>query len=625
MINKLRIGHRLLLLIGMQAAVLMAMGSAAMVFRTYATGTVSTLNQYVQEQVKLSHVLDAVRTDLFGTITEIGRGTITWKQAREELATASTQFNHAWTNLSKEEQGRIDPELKESVAAVRTVFSDISRILESENRSHLALYALNDLEPGTAPFINALKERVVRQKEESESAFQGSLSQERLMFVVAFVMFVLGLMMTAALSLVIYRSIAGPVSRIGGTVQRVSAGDHYARTGIVGRDELSELAQAFDILLEDKVTSLVTAQEESERLNHSVIKLLEAVAQLSERDLTVKVPVTEDVTGPVADALNVLTDETSKVLHGVRLISHSVSEASNRVKAQSDNVIKVAATEQVEIDKTASELASASDAMTRIAKLAQACYAAADKAIKTTAKAHETVASTVTGINSTRDTIRETEKRIKRLGERSQEISGVVNIINSIAERTHILALNASMHAASAGEAGRGFAVVADEVQRLAENAREATAQIASLVSNIQAETSDTVNTMNEAIHQVVAGSNLAEEAGDNMQQTQKTTAELVEMVRTIATTSKAQAQGSFELRKRADSIQKSSKQTAAQLTEQTQYTLQLVEAAQRLVESVKVFKLPDADSEAQRLKGAPVIDHVVEIPGATKIATANA
>ena len=110
--------------------------------------------------------------------------------------------------------------------------------------------------------------------------------------------------------------------------------------------------------------------------------------------------------------------------------------------------------EREEVEKTTTELAEAAHAMNHIAELAQACNIAADNAIKSTQTALDTVTSTVTGINSTRDTIRETEKRIKRLGERSQEINGVVNIINTIAERTHILALNASMHAASAGEAG---------------------------------------------------------------------------------------------------------------------------------------------------------------------------
>ncbi len=620
MLSKLRIGHRLLLLIGVQAALLLAMGAAALVFRGYATGTIVTLNQHVQDQVKLSQVTDAIRSDMLGTINGISRGTITWKQAREGLARANTEFNKAWSAL-----GGHDAALTKSVIGFRQVFADLGNILASENRANLSLYLLNDLDPNIAPFVSSLRERVSRQHQESEVAFQESVSEEQVMFLIAFAMFVLSMLLTSGLSFMVFRSISTPIAKIGFTVRQVAAGDHYARTGLAGRDELSELAQAFDSLLEDKVSGLVSAQEDSERINESVINLLEAVAQLSQRDLTVKVPVTEDITGPVADALNLLTDETSKVLQGVRHISQSVSEASNRVRTQSENVIKVAANEQAEIDKTAVKLASASDAMARIAKLAQACYAVADKAIKTTGKAHQTVAGTVAGINNTRDTIRETEKRIKRLGERSQEISGVVNLINSIAERTHILALNASMHAASAGEAGRGFAVVADEVQRLAENAREATGQIATLVSNIQAETADTVNTMNEAIRQVVEGSGLAEEAGEQMQVTQKTTAELVEMVRTIAASSKAQAQGSSELRKHAGSIQQSSRQTAEQLTEQTQYTLQLVDAAQRLIESVKVFKLPGPGSDTQAFQSEPVLDQVIDMPPGTDIAMANA
>ena len=231
--------------------------------------------------------------------------------------------------------------------------------------------------------------------------------------------------------------------------------------------------------------------------------------------------------------------------------------------------------------------------MQQIAQLAQTCNAAAETAIKTTQAALQTVTGTVNGINSTRDTIRETEKRIKRLGERSQEISGVVNLINTIAERTHILALNASMHAASAGEAGRGFAVVADEVQRLAENAREATSQIATLVSNIQTETADTVTAMNTAISQVVDGSRLAEQAGDQMKRTQETTSELVDAVQEIAARSQEQARISTQLVDRAHQIQEGTRKTSQQLQEQTIQTTNLVEYAKNLLNSVRVFRLP--------------------------------
>ena len=200
---------------------------------------------------------------------------------------------------------------------------------------------------------------------------------------------------------------------------------------------------------------------------------------------------------------------------------------------------------------------------------------------------------TIEGINLIRDTIRETEKRIKRLGERSQEIGGVVSLINNIAERTHILALNASMHAASAGEAGRGFAVVANEVQRLAENSREATADIASLVNNIQVETADTVVTMNEVISRVVSGTALAEQAGSEMKETRETTAKLVNLVEQIASDSLNQAKLSKVLREDHDAIEDSSTQTYENLDAQMGNTKSLVNLSTRLLESVGVFTLP--------------------------------
>jgi len=323
-----------------------------------------------------------------------------------------------------------------------------------------------------------------------------------------------------------------------------------------------------------------------------VLTLLQSVAKLAQRDLTVRVPVAEDTTGVVSDALNQLTNETRKVLEEVTGLSADVASASAKVKEQSDSVMAVAAAERLEIERATLELAGAAQAMSNIAELARQSNAAADVAIQSTQAALETVSDTVGGIASTRDTIRETERRIKRLGERSQEISGVVNLINTIAERTHILALNASMHAASAGEAGRGFAVVADEVQRLAENARQATSQIATLVNNIQVETAETVTAMNTAISQVVEGSKLAEQAGEQMRRTRDATAGLVEQVRQIASTSQAQAKASTELVHSAEGIRRSTQKTSEQLEVQTQHTNNLLEYAKSLLATVRVFKL---------------------------------
>ena len=209
--------------------------------------------------------------------------------------------------------------------------------------------------------------------------------------------------------------------------------------------------------------------------------------------------------------------------------------------------------------------------MNQIARQAKASNEVAERASTSTREALETVTRTADGMNEIRETISETEKRIKRLGERSQEINGVVEIINNIAERTHILALNASMQAAAAGDAGRGFAVVADEVQRLAE----------------------TMATMNKAIEQVVEGSELAQASGVQMQSTQATTDELASAVAQIAKHSLVQAHVSNTLREQSEKVQKSTQETNAELKQQADQTGSLVQFSKQLVESVSVFKLP--------------------------------
>jgi methyl-accepting chemotaxis protein len=277
----------------------------------------------------------------------------------------------------------------------------------------------------------------------------------------------------------------------------------------------------------------------------------------------------------------------------VRRITEDVETASRQIKIQGDNVAKVAEAEREIVDSTMEELAAAAEAMNKIAEVAQSCNEIATQATQTTKTALITVTGTVDGIGEIRETIHETEKRIKRLGERAQEISSIVDIINNIAERTHVLALNASMQAAAAGEAGRGFSVVADEVQRLAESSRNATSQISALVKNIQVETNDTIATMDKTIGQVIEGSQLAEQAGEQMKDTQNTTANLVQVVEQIAMASKQQAQISNDLRERAAAIQESTLVTAKQLDEQTEQTDNLVESSKELMESIRVFKLP--------------------------------
>lgn len=405
----------------------------------------------------------------------------------------------------------------------------------------------------------------------------------------------IGLALAISIAVMIAHGIAAPLSHLSDVAMRVGAGEKTLRAQIPTYDEIGSFARQFDLLLDLQVEAKEKTDADNQGLNTSVLRLLEAVAKLAERNLTIRVPVAEDVTGSVSDAINLMTEEISKVLGQVVGVAQGVAGASKEVRQQADSAMNVALDDKIKVEQAARELQQAAETMTEISRLALASNESAAKAFATTEQAQETVLGTVAGIASIRDTIRETEKRIKRLGERSQEIGGVVSLINNIAERTHILALNASMHAASAGEAGRGFAVVANEVQRLAESARAATGQIAGLVNSIQAETSDTVNTMNDTITRVVEGTQLAERAGVEMGNTREVTSELVGYVKRIGESSKQQVNVARRLVERATELQASAQITYNSMQNQAASTVALADYSERLIESVSVFTLPES------------------------------
>ncbi len=595
--RNLKIGTRLFMLLVIPLVVLSIISVNAYTGFLVTNKAVTEIGGQARQTSFLSNFIGTIQSGLLEPVNGVYLGTLTWEEASQQLASAMPQMERIWSdylaNVPEATRETIQDTLGSDIQNLVKAFEESQNLVKKRDRNQLGLYLANDLPGLTAPFFNAMQAQTDAAQEQANKALQETRETNNRFLTLLIALGVAGVVLVGLLGAYIYQSISTPLRRLTDTVREVAAGDFEVRAAVTGGDELAALGQAFDQLLDEKLTTLVKAEQENENLNNSIIALLQAVSQLSQKDLTIKVPVTEDVTGPVADALNLLTSETASVLQGVTQISEQVATVSDKVKSQSDTVIAVADTERQAVEQTAADLATAADTMKQIAELAQTCNAAAETAIKTTQTALQTVTSTVSGINSTRDTIRETEKRIKRLGERSQEISGVVNLINTIAERTHILALNASMHAASAGEAGRGFAVVAGEVQRLAENAREATSQIATLVSNIQIETADTVNAMNAAISQVVDGSRLAEQAGDQMKRTQETTAELVAAVQQIASRSQEQARVSGELLDRAQQIRESTRQTSQQLQEQTIQTTNLVEYARGLLNSVRVFRLP--------------------------------
>ena len=426
-------------------------------------------------------------------------------------------------------------------------------------------------------------------------AAQTQAGEQSQMIVAVFIVMVSVIVSATAIGVYfLYKSIVFPMTHIQSVIRRINRGKLKARVKMLENDELGDLGRAFNQLLDERIQNLEEQSLENERLNNSIISLIRAVGTIARKDLTIKVPVSADITGTVSDAINLLTSETAKTLSQVKNISAEVDKVADVLQNQSDIVVRVAEDERRQVIATAKALETSARAMNDIASKAGDADDLAKGAIDNTAAARSAVEQAVASIMAIRETISETEKRIKRLGDRSQEVSGIVSLINTIAERTHILALNASMHAASAGEAGKGFAVVADEVQRLAENAREATADISSMVNNIRVETSDTVTIMNKLISEVAAGTQTAELAGKRMNDTDKATTELVKLVGVMAESAARQAEMTNRVRDRAMIIRNFTEKTGSQIIQQKAYTERLKGHSASLVEQVSLFKLPD-------------------------------
>ncbi len=595
-LTNFRIGTRLIMLIGVLLVMLVSVGVAAVFGLNAARITTAQLNDNVTRVLQLQTLVQILQGELITTANRVNAGVITWEEGRQTLDAGERALDAAWdeyfAGLNTREQADAIDTLGNPRDDVRQAMSELRFIFNAEQRTTLELFVINDLEPMTRPFLQGLLAETTEQQQLSQQVLETSVARNQLFLYINGGIAVAAFVLAAVLGWLVYRSISSPIKRLSETVSRVAAGDYEVRSGIDTGDEVGALSRAFDHLLEDKVQTLARTEQENEQLNNSVIAVLHAVSRLSQRDLTVKVPVTEDVAGPVADAINQMVQETSEVLKEVRRIAGQVEEASGKVHDKAEIVNDVARLQQEVVERTAIQLDAASERLAEIAQLAERCNTIAQQTLTTTHTAAGTVSETLAGMNDIRETIQTTGKRIKRLGERSQEINSVVDMINSIAERTTVLALNASMQAAAAGEAGRGFAVVADEVQRLAESSRNATGQIAALVKNIQVETNDSIAHVEQTISKVVEETALAEIAGQKMSETERITQELVDAVRQIAAHSEEQSRIAIELRDQARGIQQQTRETGQQLSEQLVQTDNLASYSRQLLESVRVFKL---------------------------------
>jgi len=275
--------------------------------------------------------------------------------------------------------------------------------------------------------------------------------------------------------------------------------------------------------------------EELDRQNkanqNAILQLLDEIENVKDGDLTAKARVTEEITGAIADSINSTIDELRRLVEGVNTAAQQVTTATADAQTVSNQLLKAAQAQATKIQGTGESAVAMAQSMTNVSKSANDSVKVAQNSLSVAEKGAQAVQNAIRGMNDIRDQIQETSKRIKRLGESSQEIGEIVQLISDITEQTNVLALNAAIQAASAGEAGRGFTVVAEEVQRLAERSAEATKHIAAIVKSIQGDTQDAIEAMERSTRGVVEGTRTADEADKALREIEKVSNQLAELI----------------------------------------------------------------------------------------------
>ncbi len=337
-------------------------------------------------------------------------------------------------------------------------------------------------------------------------------------------------------------------------------------------------------------------EQEAKRVNDAnqaaILRLMNELQSVAEGDLTQEATVTEDITGAIADSVNYTVEELRSLVGNVQNTATRVAQTTAAVEGTSTELL-AASTEQLrEIRETGQSVLEMAGRINQVSSQAQESATVARQSLVATQSGLSAVQNAIGGMNSIRDQIQDTSKRIKRLGESSQEIGEITELISDITEQTNVLALNAAIQAASAGEAGRGFSVVAEEVQRLAERSGDATKQIAALVKTIQTDTQDAVAAMERSTQGVVEGAKLSDSAGTALTEIDAVSRKLAELIEQISQSAAREADSANVVAGNIQHIFAVTEQTGEGTRSTAQQVRDLSRMAEELRQSVSRFKI---------------------------------
>ena len=340
----------------------------------------------------------------------------------------------------------------------------------------------------------------------------------------------------------------------------------------------------------------VDLEQEAKRVNDAnqaaILRLMNELQNVAEGDLTQEATVTEDITGAIADSVNYTVEELRSLVGNVQNTATRVAQTTTQVENTSTELLATSAEQLREIRETGQSVLDMAQRINQVSSQAQESALVARQSLQAAELGLGAVQNAIGGMNSIRDQIQETSKRIKRLGESSQEIGEITELISDITEQTNVLALNAAIQAASAGEAGRGFSVVAEEVQRLAERSADATRQIAALVKAIQTDTQDAVAAMERSTQGVVEGAKLSDNAGSALSEIDSVSRRLAMLIEQISDSASREAESANEVATNIQHIFAVTEETGEGTRSTAQQVRELSRMAEELRQSVARFKI---------------------------------
>mgnify|MGYP000651517871 CR=1 FL=1 len=524
------------------------------------------MNENVKRINSLSSDLQEVAEQLAGQLADSGTGVREVSRANHLVMLSQRMPKNANLLLSAD---LIDPEVVLQLEKDTTSFRDtVQALMEgAASRNEDSMLTLEDLGANMADMVEAVGEvlantqTLLRAKVSANKLFTGSDA----------------LMQDAEQLSEEYQSVGG---------------FGYQLAALFGLLALGSLVLLGLVNINETKSRASKSEEENSRNQEAILRLMDELGELAEGNLTINASVTEDITGAVADSINYTVEELRSLVRGINNATLQMDQAASQATRVSETLQQAARRQTDEIETTSVAVVRLAQSVQQVSGNAAESARVAQQSLAAAEKGQQAVANAISSMNGLREQIQETSKRIKRLGESSQEIGEIVELISDITEQTNVLALNAAIQAASAGEAGRGFSVVAEEVQRLAERSADATKQIAAIVKTIQSDTHDTVAAMEVSTQGVVEGAKLSDAAGQTLAEIGDVSKKLASLIADISSATQNQAEATTLVAETMQDIKAISAQTSVGTQQTAESIGGMKQLAQDLKNSVAGFKL---------------------------------